>query len=88
MAPASAPTSAAMAADDGPEQEAAGHGQDRAARQRKADHRDIERDIAGDRGDAVIVDELIDRGAIADQRFERDVAVQAEPIGQRDQGHR
>ena len=30
-------------------------------------------------------DEPIDRGAIADQRLEREVAVQAEPIGQRDQ---
>ena len=87
MAPASAPTSAAMAADDGPEQKAAGHGHDRAARQRKADHRDIKRHISGDRGDAVIGDELIDRGAIADQGLERDVAVQAEPIGQRDEGH-
>ena len=72
--------------DDGPEQEATGHGHDRAARQRKADHRDIERHISGDRGDAMIGDELIDRGAIADQGLERDVAVQAEPIGQRDEG--
>ena len=72
--------------DDGPEQETAGHGHDRAARQGKADHGDIERHISGDRGDAVIGDELIDCGAIADQCLERDVAVQAEPIGQRDEG--
>jgi hypothetical protein len=32
-------------------------------------------------------DELIDRGAIADQSFERDVAVQAEPVGHRDEGY-
>ena len=32
-------------------------------------------------------DELIDRGAIADQSLERDLAVQAEPVGQRDEGH-
>ena len=69
-----------------PEQETTGHGHDRAARQGKAYHGDIERHIPGHRGEAVMGDELIDCRAIADQCLERDVAVQAEPIGQRDEG--
>jgi len=52
----------------------------------KADHGNIERHISGHRGEAVMGDELIDCRAIADQCLERDVAVQAEPIGQRDEG--
>ena len=68
-----------------PEQEARAHGQDRSARQRQADHRNIERDGAGDRRDPVGGNELVDGGAMPDQRFERQIAMQAETVGERDQ---
>ena len=46
---------------------------------------DIERDVTGDRREAVGGDELVDGGAVADQGLERQLAVPAERVGQRDQ---
>ena len=56
------------------EQEAAGHREKHRPRQRQADDRDIERDIAEHGQDPVLVDEGVDRHAVADQRLERDAA--------------
>jgi hypothetical protein len=70
----------------GPNRKAPGHGQDRTARQRQPDHGNVEDDIPGQRPKPVLHDELLEGGAVSDQRLERQLAVQTQAVGNPDQG--
>ena len=78
IAPMVAPTSAASAAEHGAEQDAAGDREIDAARKRERDHRDIERDVARQRGELVRGDERVERRVMAHQRLERELPVPAD----------